>query len=85
MLTMQNVARVAAVVVALIMTINAAYMLISPRAWFGLPTWIRAKGVLTEDRYSEGWGALQLRIIGAVILLFIIGISYDVVSELVRK
>lgn len=85
MLNMQNAARVIAVIVAVIMSINAVFMLFSPRAWFKLPTWIRAQGILTEDKYGSGWRSLQIRIIGAVILFLVVGISYDIVSELVRR
>jgi hypothetical protein len=64
------------VVVALI-TINASVMLISPRAWFRLPNWLRAQGTLTEEKYGSGWGAMQLRLGGAVILMLIVWIILD--------
>lgn len=48
--------------------INGAYMLISPRAWYRLPRWLRASGTLTEERYGSGWGAIQVRIAGAMCL-----------------
>jgi len=38
-------------ILALIVSIiafNSLFMLISPRAWFQLPGWIRAQGTLTE-------------------------------------
>jgi hypothetical protein len=62
--------------VVIVMTINAAFMLISPRAWFRLPVWLRAQGTLTEDRYSAGWGAVQLRIAGALMLGSIGWVAY---------
>jgi hypothetical protein len=65
---------VAAVVV--LMTINASFMLVSPRAWFRLPGWLRAQGTLTEERYTVGWGALQLRIAGALILASLGWVAY---------
>lgn len=64
------------VVVALI-AINASVMLISPRAWFRLPNWLRAQGTLTEEKYGSGWGAMQLRLGGAVILMLIVWIILD--------
>jgi hypothetical protein len=55
-------------VVAVIMIINALFMIISPRAWLRLPGWIRARGTLMEDKYRDGGGQLQLRVAGGVIL-----------------
>jgi hypothetical protein len=66
-----------AAIVGLLMTINAAFMLASPRAWFRLPVWLRAQGALTEDRYSSGWGAVQIRLTGAVILAALAWVIYD--------
>jgi hypothetical protein len=48
--------------------INTVCMLISPRAWFRLPGWLRAQGTLTPERYADGWGAIQVRITGALLL-----------------
>lgn len=50
-----------AVLVGLVIAVNAAFMLASPRRWFHLPTWLRAKGSLTVDKYANGWGAVQVR------------------------
>jgi len=46
-----------AVIVGLVIMINAAFMLASPRSWFRLPAWLRAQGSLTENKYASGWGA----------------------------
>lgn len=62
--------------VVTVMTINAVFMLISPRAWFRLPAWLRAQGTLTEERYGVGWGAVQLRITGALMLGSIVWVAY---------
>lgn len=62
--------------VVIVMTINAGFMLISPRAWFKLPAWLRAQGTLTEGRYGEGWGAVQLRIAGALMLGSMCWVAY---------
>ena len=43
-----------ALIVRLLMIINAAFMLASPRAWFRLPAGLKAQGSLTEGRYSSG-------------------------------
>jgi hypothetical protein len=66
-----------AVVVGLVMTINAAFMLASPRSWFRLPTSLRAQGSLIEDKYANGWGAIQIRMTGALILAAIAWVLYD--------
>ena len=63
--TVLGVYLVAGVVIALV---NAAYMLLSPRAWFRLPRLMRLNGSLTEERYSRGWGAVQVRLLGAILL-----------------
>jgi hypothetical protein len=61
------------------MTINAAFMLASPRTWFRLPGWLRTQGSLTKDKYASGWGAIQIRLTGAVILAAIAWVLYDMV------
>ena len=61
----------ALVVLGAILLANAAFMLLSPRAWFRLPSWIRANGPLTEEKYASGWGAIQVRLAGATCLGFI--------------
>ena len=63
------------------MTINAAFMLASPRAWFHLPAWIRAQGSLIEDKYASGWGAIQVRLTGALILAAIAWVLFDIISR----
>ena len=60
------------VVVLGVLSVNAPLMFISPRAWFRLPTWIRLSGSLSEAKYSAGWGAVQVRILGAVLLATIL-------------
>jgi hypothetical protein len=66
-----------AVVVGLIVTINAAVMLASPRSWFRLPGWLTAQGSLTENKYSNGWGAVQVRVTGGLALIAIAWVLYD--------
>jgi hypothetical protein len=55
--------------------LNAMFMLISPRAWFRLPHWLRLSGGLTKSEYGSGWGAVQIRLVGgcffAVIIYFL--------------
>jgi hypothetical protein len=52
----------------MLIAVNASYMLISPRAWFHLPSWLRAQGSTSEDKFAAGWGAIQVRATGAIIL-----------------
>ncbi|HTU50031.1 MAG TPA: hypothetical protein VMF56_05515 [Acidobacteriaceae bacterium] len=66
-----------AIAVGLILTINAAFMLASPRGWFRLPGWLRAQGTLVEQKYSSGWGAVQLRLTGGLILIAVAWVVYD--------
>lgn len=73
----QLIGRVIAVIVAVVMVINASFMLVSPRAWFRLPSWLRAQGTMREDRYGSGWGALQVRVGGALVLVAIAWVIYD--------
>jgi hypothetical protein len=55
----------------LLMGINSLFMVTSPTAWFRLPLWLRATGSLKPEKYTRGFGAVQVRIVGAAILLFI--------------
>ncbi|MFZ0136177.1 MAG: hypothetical protein WAK89_03910 [Candidatus Sulfotelmatobacter sp.] len=55
--------------------VNAARMLVSPRAWFRLPKWIRVQGFGFGAK-AEGSG-VQLRMTGALILAFIAWILYE--------
>jgi len=65
-----------AAVVMLAVTANAACMLVSPQAWFRLPGWIRLNGSLTEKGYGSGRGAVQVRLLGAILLTVIAWLMY---------
>ena len=65
------------IITGIVVTINAAFMLASPRAWFRLPRWLRAQGSLIESEYSAGWGAIQIRLTGALILAAVAWVLYD--------
>jgi hypothetical protein len=58
-----------AILTLLMMTINAAFMLFSPRLWFRLPSWIRANARFTHEKHTSGLGGAQVRILGGVVLL----------------
>jgi hypothetical protein len=63
------------------MAVNAGFMLISPRAWFQLPAWLAGRGTLTKKRYSSGWGALQLRVLGGVILGTLLWVIFNILAH----
>jgi hypothetical protein len=63
--------------VAVVMSVNATYMLVSPRAWFRLPEWIGARGTMTEAKYGTGFGAVQVRLAGAVLLGVLAWVIFD--------
>jgi hypothetical protein len=67
-----------ATLVAAVMIINATFMLVSPKSWFRLPGWLRTTGTLTEQKYGSGWGAVEVRITGALILALIGWVLFDV-------
>jgi len=66
-----------AILIGLIMAINAVFMLFSPRAWFRLPGWLRAQGSFTEDRLATRWGVIHVRLTGAMILAAIAWVLYE--------
>lgn len=70
-----------AVLVGLVMTINGALMLASPRCWFRMPPWLGYHGSLTEEKYGVGWGGVQVRLTG---LLMLVAISWVLYELLVR-
>lgn len=65
------------VAAALWLVVNASFMLASPRAWFRLPRWLGLHGCLTEARYGSGWGAIQTRIAGALMLSVVLWVVFD--------
>lgn len=61
--------------------VNGLYMLVSPRAWYRLPRWFRASAGLSEEKYGHGWGAAQIRVVGAAYLGVIVWMIYYVFSK----
>lgn len=61
----------ALVLVGVLMVVNGVYMVLSPTRWWDLPGWIRASGTLRKSQYSSGWGAVQVRITGGLLLAMI--------------
>ncbi len=70
-----------AAVVGAVVVINAFFMLVSPKAWFRLPGWILAKGTLTEKRFASGWGAIEVRLTGAIMLGTILWVLYHSLTK----
>jgi len=68
---------VAFTITVTVMLVNAFYMVISPDAWFKLPRWLGLQGVLTRDRYGSGWGGVQIRILGVIIIATSVWIAYE--------
>jgi len=60
---------------------DAAGTVASPRSWFRLPGWLRAQGSLIEDKYTSGWGAIQIRLTGALVLAAIAWVLYDMLLK----
>jgi len=75
-LTLRIMGSCVVAIVAVVMVVNTAVMLASPRMWFRLPRWIRAQSPFTEERYASGWGAVELRLIGAACLAVAAWIIY---------
>ena len=59
---------------------NGTLMLISPRIWFRVPQWVRLSGSLSETKYSSGWGAAQIRALGACLLAIMVWFLHGCVS-----
>lgn len=55
-------------VVVLVMTLNGAVMVVSPKKWFRLPSSIRMTGTLRKEQYTAGWG-LEIRLAGIAVLI----------------
>jgi hypothetical protein len=58
------------------LVVNALFMLVSPRAWFQLPNWIRTPGFWFEAKCASGGAAIQARLTGAVLLVLIVCVLY---------
>ena len=60
------------IVVVVAVVGNGVLMLASPRTWFRIPHWVRLSGSLSETKYSSGWGAIQIRVLGACFVAIMI-------------
>jgi hypothetical protein len=71
-------------VLGALMLFNGVIMVVSPRKWFDLPSWLAGHGTMMKARYSTRWGLLQVRLLGAVLLLFL-GVLLWIVREALMK
>jgi integral membrane sensor domain MASE1 len=55
--------------------VNSSLMLISPKLWFRMPTWMRLSN-LPEAKFRGGWGGIQVRLLGAIFLAVIIWFAH---------
>jgi hypothetical protein len=80
----QIVGMVCLIVTVVAVVTNATLMLISPKIWFRVPRWIRFSGSLSETQYRSGWGAIQIRLLGACFLAIMIWFLHGCVSGMPR-
>ena len=76
---------VAFAITVTVMLVNAFYMLVSPKAWFSLPGWLGLQGVMTKERYGTRWGALQVRALGALIIVSAAWIVVELVTTVGKR
>lgn len=74
-----------AIAFGLLSALNGAVMLISPRKWFDMPGWLAFRGNLTRQRYGFGWGTLQVRVLGALLLGFVACVVWQLCSGTVSR
>ena len=65
--------------VGLVFTFNGIVMFVSPKTWFRLPSWLAGHGAMTERKYGNRYGYLQVRALGAA---FIAVVAYVLISLL---
>ena len=69
------------VVTMLAVTANATLMLISPRIWSRIPEWCRLSGSLTKRKYESGWGAVQVRVLGACLAVIVWMLAHSLYAQ----
>jgi hypothetical protein len=68
-------------IVLAVMLVNAFFMAVSPKAWFGLPKWLGLQGIAEPAAYSSGFRAAQVRVIGVIIIATAGWIAYDLIQH----
>jgi hypothetical protein len=56
---------------------NGLLMLLSPKVWFRLPSWLGVHGSLTKKKYSRGPASVEVRLLGAIFVAVISWVVYD--------
>jgi hypothetical protein len=79
--TMHVILIICAILFGVFWVANAAIMLVSPRLWFRLPYWSGVHGTMTERKYGDTWGRLQIRTLGGMFLAIPLWIIYDIISN----
>lgn len=59
-------------------------MLVSPRRWFELPSYLAFRGTIRESMLETRAGRLQIRVLGLLLVLFTSWMSYSILSGVVR-
>ena len=65
---LQTSAWVVFAIIGGVVLINALCMLVSPRAWYSLPGWLRLRGPNARELQEDRWSPLLLRVLGAVMV-----------------
>jgi hypothetical protein len=60
---------------------NAAIMLVSPKWWFKISVLDGFRGTMTERKYGNARGHLQVRALGAIFLAASLLTIYDMISN----
>lgn len=74
---MRIVGLTCAAALGLLLLVNGLFMFLSPRKWFELPSFLPGRGSLTKQKYSDGFGAVQVRITGLVMIGLVLWVLYD--------
>jgi hypothetical protein len=67
-----TVVRIIAVLVGLMILINSLVMLVSPRLWFSLPSYVRVQGLWFEAKSPGRENFFHVRLTGGFLLAFTI-------------
>jgi hypothetical protein len=70
---------------AAVILVNAGCMLVSPRAWFALPRWLRLQGPHARNLHEDRWSDLQMRLAGAAIVAVIVGTAFELMRSASSK
>jgi hypothetical protein len=66
------------IVTITVVSVNSLLMLISPKLWFRMPTWMRLSN-FPEAKFKDGRGGIRIRLLGAIFLAAIIWFAHGFV------